>query len=305
MTELGFLPHHYEQYDHLTGNLYRGEDENIDENIKNAASRTYSLVLDMINNLGQSTRTWKDINMENPHAALNDFPTAASATFKMPSRLYLTGQRMFEVFWRCLGSSGDMKYQTRDGPNSALSLDESKVEMEQVYRDFIDMLSKGYIPLNTARTDGYQDAASEPFASPDPTIFAAGPTAGLFLAEFQRTSLTRVFGVVANELIGWFPRRAQKGDMLAILPGARCPYVLRRARRDASIDRNKDANEDDAAQEPDQLSEWEVIGHAYVQGLMNDIVTPWQIDLTKEAKEMLGKLNASGEAPAVERICLV
>lgn len=294
VTELGFLPHHYEQYDHLASNSYRNEAD--------IRERTYSVVLSMINNLGQSTRDWKDFNMENPYAALNDFPF--SAIFRMPSRLYLTGQRMFEVFWRYLGS-GHMKYQTRDEPESSISRDESKVETDQVYREYGNMVHKGHIPLNTESTNGDQDAPAEPFGSLDSRPTGISPTSTIFHAKFGGISKTRVCGVVADELIGWFPRRAQKGDMLAILPGARCPYVLRRVRRDASMDWNKDANEDDAAQGQEQQSEWEVIGHAYVEGLMHDIVTEWRVDLTENGKGLLGKLSPSGEPPVAERICLV
>lgn len=66
----------------------------------------------------------------------------------MPLCLYLTGQRMFEVFWRYLGS-GHMKYQTRDEPKPPISRDESKVETKQVYYGYRNMLYNGCIPLNT------------------------------------------------------------------------------------------------------------------------------------------------------------
>lgn len=295
VTELGFLPHHHRQNDHLTGD----PDRDGDDNIKAAPSRTYGLALTLINTLGQSTRNWKDGNIENP--ARNDLPNSASSN--LPSRVYLTGQSMYEIFWRCLVCDR-LPYQIRDEQKAPTSQVERKAETERVYREYHTMIAKGPIPvglggLEPSGEDGV--ATSELFGSPDST----SNNGYVFSTDFERHARTRVFGVVADELIGWFPRRAQKGDMLAILPGARCPYVLRRAQRDASMDRNKDGNEDDAAQEPDQLSEWEVIGHAYVQGLMNDIVTPWKIDLTENGRELLGKLNASGEAPAVERICLV
>lgn len=305
VTELGLLPHHYVEYDYLTGKLHRDESE-ADDNIARATLRTYSLVLDMINNLGQSTRNWNDVNVEDPHASPDEFST--SETFSMPSRLYLTGQRMLEVFWRCLASHCDsMEYQTEDevGPSSPISQDESEEETDQVYRYLADLLLKGHIPLKTIVTDGHRDAAPEPSDFPDADPSRLSPTAALFICGFMRTSVTRVFGVVADELIGWFPRRAQTGDMLAILPGARCPYVLRRVQRDLCVDCDEDANEDDAAQAQEQRSEWEVIGFAYVEGLMRDIVTEWRIDLTEKGKELLGKLSPSGEPPQAERICLV
>lgn len=293
VTELAFLPHHRKQNPHLTGNANR-----VDlENLKSAASRTYNLALNMVNGLGQGTRDRKDVNTENP--TVNNFPT--SAAFDMQSRLYLTGQSMFEVFWRCLACDHWTYGQRIRG--ASVSLDERKLQMEQAYRSYHTIMAKRSIDLDSPVGDG--DATSERFGYADSTTTEPNSDIYKFSTEFELKAQTRVFGVVADELIGWFPRRAQKGDMLVILPGARCPYVLRRVRGDASMDWNKDMDEDDAAQEQEQRSAWKVIGHAYVQGLMDDIVTPWEIDLTENGRELLGKLNASGEAPAVERICLV
>lgn len=292
VTALGLLPHHYKQNVQLTGNTNH-EDR---EDTKAAASRTYGLALNMIHGLGQSTRDRKDVNIDNP--AVNNFP--APATFDMPSRLYLTGQSMFEIFWRCLVCDR-WTYQMRHDDD--ISLDERKVEMEQAYRNYHTMIANGSTGLDPSAEDG--DATTERFDSPGSTPTEPDPDIYFFSTEFEPQARTSVFGVVADELIGWFPRRAEKGDMLVVLPGARCPYVLRKVQGGASMDWNKAVNEDDPAQKQEQRSEWEVIGHAYVQGLMDDIVTEWQIDLTENGRELLGKLNASGEAPAVERICLV
>lgn len=294
VTELGFLPHHHRQNDHVTGNGDRDDHEDI----KAAPSRTYGLALTMINTLGKCTRNWEDGNIENP--ALSDLQTSAS--LNMPLRVYLTGQSMFDAFWGCL-VCGRLGYRI-DGLEASTSQDERKAETEQIYRDFHTQLAQISIRgLGLLGRDGV--ATSERLGSPDSTPTERDPFSYIISAIFERNARTRVFGVVADELIGWFPRRAEKGDMLAILPGARHPYVLRRVQRDASTDWDKGMNEDDSAQEADQLCEWEVIGHAYVQGLMKDIVTAWEMDLTENGKRLLGKLNASGEAPAVERICLV
>lgn len=295
LTELGFLPHHHRQNDNLTGNT----DRDGHENIKAAPSRTYGLALTMINTLGKCTQNWEEGNIKNP--ALDDLQTSVS--LNMPLRVYLTGQSMFEVFWGCL-VSGRMGYRIEDGPEASNSQDERKAETEQIYRDFHTVLAQNSIRgLKPSGGDGV--ATSERLGSLDSTPTDLNPYRHFVSTIFERNARTRVFGVVADELIGWFPRRAEKGDMLAILPGARHPYVLRRVQRDTSTGWDKGMNEDDAAQEADQLSEWEVIGHAYVHGLMNDIVTAWEMDLTENGKRLLGKLNASGEAPAVERICLV
>lgn len=293
VTELALLPHHYKENDHLTGNAGREEHENVNA----AASRTYGVALDMIIRLGQSTRNGKDVNIENP--ALHDFPTPA--TFDMQSRLYLTGQSMFEVFWRCLVCDS-WTWSTRPGKEDPIVQDEDKAYMEGHYRKYhAEMIAKGSIPVGLELPGRHGDATSERFGSPEPT-----PTmAFAFATEFEPKARTRVFGAVADELIGWFPRRAEKGDMLVILPGARCPYVLRKVPGDAPTDWDEESNEGDAARDQDQQSKWEVIGHAYVQGLMDDVVSEWELDLTENGKRLLSKLSANGEAPAVERICLV
>lgn len=292
VTELAFLPHHYEQNVDPTGNANRNDHRNV----KLAAAITYGLALNIINGLGQSTRDCKDVNMENP--AVNNFP--ASADFDVQSGLYVTGQSMYEAFWRCLLCE-HWAYQL--SPDASVSLDGMERVSEQGYRDYHTMIAKASICIVPPGGDG--DAMSERSGSPGWTPTEASFDNYLFSIEYEPIAQTRVFGVVADKLIGWFPRRAEKGDVLAILPGARCPYVLRKVRGDAALDWNKDVNEDYSAQKQDQRSEWEVIGHAYVQGLMDDIVTEWQIGLTENGKEILGKLNASGQAPAVERICLV
>lgn len=298
VTELGFLPHHFKQNDRLTENA----DHEDHENQKAAPSRTYRLALNMINRLGQNTRNRDDIS-DIANTLANDFPTAAIADTQ--SRLYLTGESMDEAFSHCL-ICDNWTYQMKDAPPS--SPHERKVEIVQVCRVYHTMIANGYVPLGLQPPDGEGEATSEPFGSP-PASTPTRPSARayLFSTEFELHARTRVFGVVADELIGWFPRRAQKGDMLVILPGARCPYVLRKAQRDASMDSNRDINGDefDATQGQDQRAEWEVIGHAYVHGLMYDMVTAVGGDLTEYGKELLGKLNASGKPPAMERICLV
>lgn len=69
-----------------------------------------------------------------------------------------------------------------------------------------------------------------------------------------------------NGLIGWVPGRAEASDTICVIPGARTPYVIRES-------------EDG----------WEMIGAAYVHGLMDQLVDDSELCLTERGKRVLGE----------------
>jgi hypothetical protein len=87
-----------------------------------------------------------------------------------------------------------------------------------------------------------------------------------FLRRHEQHTTRRRFCISDTKLMGWVPRRASKGDLICVIPGARMPYVLRSAGE-----------------------EWEIVGHAYIHGLMGDVVGFQDIELTKTGRKMLGE----------------
>jgi hypothetical protein len=66
--------------------------------------------------------------------------------------------------------------------------------------------------------------------------------------------------------IGWVPQRTEVSDMICVIPGARTPYVIREV-----------------------ADGWEMIGAAYVHGLMDQLVDDSELCLTERGKEILGE----------------
>ncbi|KAI1099121.1 hypothetical protein F4804DRAFT_322811 [Jackrogersella minutella] len=76
----------------------------------------------------------------------------------------------------------------------------------------------------------------------------------------------RRFCVTDSGLMGWVPRRAEVGDRICVIPGARLPYVIRQSG-----------------------DYWKMIGHAYIHGLMEKVVHDVDLSLTEKGKVILGQ----------------
>ncbi|KAI1412807.1 heterokaryon incompatibility protein-domain-containing protein [Hypoxylon sp. FL1857] len=90
-----------------------------------------------------------------------------------------------------------------------------------------------------------------------------------FQIEHNRYTRRRRFCVTDSGFMGWAPRRAAVGDAVCVIPGARMPYVIR--------------------QSCEERKEWELIGHAYIHGLMEDVVEDKEARLTEKGRELLGE----------------
>ncbi|QIW99837.1 hypothetical protein AMS68_005355 [Peltaster fructicola] len=71
-----------------------------------------------------------------------------------------------------------------------------------------------------------------------------------FKQKFETLTSKRQFMASERGLIGWVPRRARRVDHICIMPGARLPYIIREHGED-----------------------YKLIGHSYVHGLMDEMVS--------------------------------
>lgn len=117
----------------------------------------------------------------------------------------------------------------------------------------------------------YHDAYEHLFQS-DRTVDISKEQSELsrkFQMERDRYTRRRRFCVANTGFIGWAPRRAAVGDTICVIPGARTPYVIRES--------------------CEEKNEWEIIGHAYVHGLMENVVEDKDVGLTEKGREYLGQ----------------
>lgn len=160
-----------------------------------------------------------------------------------PSRTvaYRNGESLFEAFWRTMVCNLSIHVQT---PSVAL------MELPYlVYHNFsvIDKMQNkpSHFDLPKEQVDKLFDS---------------------FWSDHTRYTVDRRFCVTDTRFMGWVPHRAQVGDTLCVIPGARMPYVIRRAG-----------------------DKWEMVGHAYVHGLMENIVDDSKLELTTKGRNILGK----------------
>lgn len=78
-------------------------------------------------------------------------------------------------------------------------------------------------------------------------------------------STGRRFCVTENGLMGWIPNRARTG-VICVIPGATTPYVINKSSKG-----------------------WEMIGPAYIHGLMDQLVYDEVLKLTEKGRKILGE----------------
>lgn len=81
-----------------------------------------------------------------------------------------------------------------------------------------------------------------------------------FARAFLIVSMGRKFAMSENGFICWVPRETRAGDVVAVMPGGKVPYILRQ-RSESEKPYNSAHNDDDTHR-------YRFLGDAYIHGIM-------------------------------------
>lgn len=162
---------------------------------------------------------------------------------------YVTGGSLYDAFWRTLIFNGG-RAEERAGEGRG------PIPQERAFRLF----HHHYFPGSKSDDEFFHDLGIET----DEGKMEMNNMERDF-GTWYGHSIGRRFCVTENGLIGWIPNRARTG-VICVIPGATTPYVINKSSKG-----------------------WEMIGSAYIHGLMDQLVYDEVLKLTKKGRKILGE----------------